>query len=187
MTGTIMTTGTIAGKPFRERCTDAMSGAVAFGWPLLCLWPPIWSALRHRFPFLRCLTTAVASSRQRRFVLRLFLRSQVLAQVLAEGVDRVASVRHWPFPRARRHAPERYGQQYGLAKLATKLSKRNMGGGGDGGIRTLDTPLQAYNGLANRRLQPLGHVSSGGALIEARSTDCKPREAVAAASFHARP
>ena len=33
-------------------------------------------------------------------------------------------------------------------------------GGGDGGIRTLDRPLQAYNGLANRRLQPLGHVSS---------------------------
>jgi hypothetical protein len=32
--------------------------------------------------------------------------------------------------------------------------------GGDGGIRTLDRPLQAYNGLANRRLQPLGHVSS---------------------------
>jgi len=31
--------------------------------------------------------------------------------------------------------------------------------GGDGGIRTLDRPLQAYNGLANRRLQPLGHVS----------------------------
>jgi hypothetical protein len=31
--------------------------------------------------------------------------------------------------------------------------------GGDGGIRTLDTPLRAYNGLANRRLQPLGHVS----------------------------
>ena len=32
--------------------------------------------------------------------------------------------------------------------------------GGDGGIRTLDRPLQAYNGLANRRLQPLGHVSN---------------------------
>ena len=32
--------------------------------------------------------------------------------------------------------------------------------GGAGGIRTLDRPLQAYNGLANRRLQPLGHVSS---------------------------
>jgi hypothetical protein len=32
-------------------------------------------------------------------------------------------------------------------------------GGGAGGIRTLDRPLQAYNGLANRRLQPLGHSS----------------------------
>ena len=52
----------------------------------------------------------------------------------------------------------------------------STGGGGDGGIRTLDTPLQAYNGLANRRLQPLGHVSSGGALIEAGWPDCKPRE-----------
>jgi hypothetical protein len=33
-------------------------------------------------------------------------------------------------------------------------------GGGDGGIRTLDRALQPYNGLANRRLQPLGHVSN---------------------------
>ncbi len=32
--------------------------------------------------------------------------------------------------------------------------------GGDGGIRTLDRALQPYNGLANRRLQPLGHVSA---------------------------
>jgi hypothetical protein len=32
--------------------------------------------------------------------------------------------------------------------------------GGDGGIRTLDRTLQPYNGLANRRLQPLGHVST---------------------------
>ena len=31
--------------------------------------------------------------------------------------------------------------------------------GGDGGIRTLDRALQPYNGLANRRLQPLGHSS----------------------------
>ena len=29
------------------------------------------------------------------------------------------------------------------------------------GIRTLDRALQPYNGLANRRLQPLGHVSKG--------------------------
>ena len=33
--------------------------------------------------------------------------------------------------------------------------------GGAGGIRTLDRALQPYNGLANRRLQPLGHSSIG--------------------------
>ena len=33
--------------------------------------------------------------------------------------------------------------------------------GGAGGIRTLDTGLSPYNGLANRRLQPLGHSSAG--------------------------
>ena len=32
--------------------------------------------------------------------------------------------------------------------------------GGAGGIRTLDTAFQPYNGLANRRLQPLGHSSN---------------------------
>src|SRR3984893_1644795 len=30
---------------------------------------------------------------------------------------------------------------------------------GDGGIRTRDRALLPYNGLANRRLQPLGHAS----------------------------
>ena len=35
-------------------------------------------------------------------------------------------------------------------------------GGGDGGIRTLDT-LNTYDDLANRCLQPLGHVSDAGA------------------------
>jgi hypothetical protein len=41
--------------------------------------------------------------------------------------------------------------------------KRGLGkgAGGDGGIRTLDRALQPYNGLANRRLQPLGHISEG--------------------------
>ena len=32
--------------------------------------------------------------------------------------------------------------------------------GGERGIRTLDTGFSPYNGLANRRLQPLGHLSS---------------------------
>ena len=31
--------------------------------------------------------------------------------------------------------------------------------GGEAGIRTLDRAFQPYNGLANRRLQPLGHLS----------------------------
>lgn len=36
----------------------------------------------------------------------------------------------------------------------------NIVHGGRRGIRTLDTTFQSYNGLANRRLQPLGHPSS---------------------------
>jgi hypothetical protein len=32
--------------------------------------------------------------------------------------------------------------------------------GGEGGIRTLDRAFKPYNGLANRRLQPLGHLSA---------------------------
>ena len=33
--------------------------------------------------------------------------------------------------------------------------------GGEAGIRTLGTTLRSYNGLANRRLQPLGHLTVG--------------------------
>src|SRR6266850_3347507 len=42
--------------------------------------------------------------------------------------------------------------------------------GGDAGIRTLDTALRPYNGLANRRLQPLGHVSGRMRCFERFST-----------------
>src|SRR5947207_14665531 len=31
--------------------------------------------------------------------------------------------------------------------------------GGEAGIRTLGTAFRPYNGLANRRLQPLGHLT----------------------------
>ena len=34
--------------------------------------------------------------------------------------------------------------------------------GGEAGIRTLDTAFRPYNGLANRRLQPLGHLTVRG-------------------------
>ena len=40
-----------------------------------------------------------------------------------------------------------------------KSKVRNWTSGGEGGIRTLDTSIHPYNGLANRRLQPLGHLS----------------------------
>jgi hypothetical protein len=45
-----------------------------------------------------------------------------------------------------------------LVENITPASARSRNGGA-GGIRTLDTALQPYNGLANRRLQPLGHSS----------------------------
>ncbi len=43
-------------------------------------------------------------------------------------------------------------------------------GGGAGGIRTLDRALQPYNGLANRRLQPLGHSSICADMPDARAS-----------------
>ncbi len=54
--------------------------------------------------------------------------------------------------------------------------------GGDGGIRTLDRPLQAYNGLANRRLQPLGHVSNMRGMPDPAA--CRKRQNHVRAIFH---
>ena len=54
------------------------------------------------------------------------------------------------------------GGRWGIQDNGEYKTKRIRGeliSGGAGGIRTLDRPLQAYNGLANRRLQPLGHSS----------------------------
>jgi hypothetical protein len=41
------------------------------------------------------------------------------------------------------------------------LSANGWVSGGEGGIRTPDRGVSPYNGLANRRLQPLGHLSGG--------------------------
>ena len=38
------------------------------------------------------------------------------------------------------------------------MSQREIGG--EAGIRTLGTGFSPYNGLANRRLQPLGHLTA---------------------------
>src|SRR5579872_5964272 len=51
-----------------------------------------------------------------------------------------------PSPAARRGAEE-------VQPQSSKL-------GGEAGIRTLDTAFRPYNGLANRRLQPLGHLTA---------------------------
>src|SRR5207249_224141 len=42
---------------------------------------------------------------------------------------------------------------------STWTSNRRKKTGGERGIRTLDTGFSPYSGLANRRLQPLGHLS----------------------------
>src|SRR5579863_953088 len=54
--------------------------------------------------------------------------------------------------------------------------------GGDGGIRTLDRALQPYNGLANRRLQPLGHISAS---LGKRGRDICPTPCVLASACQA--
>ena len=44
--------------------------------------------------------------------------------------------------------------------LAVGFSRRARGVGGEAGIRTLGRAFGPYNGLANRRLQPLGHLTA---------------------------
>src|SRR5207302_5318632 len=59
-------------------------------------------------------------------------------------------------------------------------------GGGAGGIRTLDRALQPYNGLANRRLQPLGHSSVRADMPDARARRKRQIRAHFIACFEAR-
>src|SRR2546426_5313777 len=46
---------------------------------------------------------------------------------------------------------------------------------GEGGIRTPDKAFRPYNGLANRRLQPLGHLSRNRRTSPVPSTAATPR------------
>ena len=57
-------------------------------------------------------------------------------------------------------------------RLCLRAGHRQIGG--DGGIRTLDRALQPYNGLANRRLQPLGHVSGEADMPDAAACRKRP-------------
>ena len=74
-------------------------------------------------------------------------------------VDRIVA-----YPAAKRGQFEL--ELHGQLAAALNFGKHGNGGGGRG-IRTLDRALQPYNGLANRRLQPLGHPSAG--------SGCQPR------------
>ncbi len=47
--------------------------------------------------------------------------------------------------------------------------------GGETGIRTLDTAFQPYNGLANRRLQPLGHLSDSAIIAHSKAMGDKTK------------
>src|SRR5215211_3551777 len=46
------------------------------------------------------------------------------------------------------------------------------GTGGEAGIRTLGTGFSPYNGLANRRLQPLGHLTAARNLSIRHASSC---------------
>ena len=70
----------------------------------------------------------------------------------------------------------RAGRQFGFIFLVI-FNRLHGQIGGDGGIRTLDRALQPYNGLANRRLQPLGHVSAR----DARREVCPTHPPIASA------
>src|SRR5229473_6605347 len=78
----------------------------------------------------------------------------------------VSSIRSRNFPPSRRAnsqlnkavlAPPTCRYPVGDGAKRTRMLTRN----GGGGIRTPDRVLRPYNGLANRRLQPLGHPSRG--------------------------
>jgi hypothetical protein len=68
----------------------------------------------------------------------------------------------------------RFSEKYGGVSLRRRLC------GGEGGIRTLDTGVSPYNGLANRRLQPLGHLSGVGGFSLPRRVRCSVHAAIAA-------
>ena len=53
----------------------------------------------------------------------------------------------------------RFSESAGLPTEARSRVRRAKVGG-EAGIRTLDTAFGPYNGLANRRLQPLGHLTA---------------------------
>ena len=61
------------------------------------------------------------------------------------------------------YCPERFVAE-NVAAVFLTLKSCVMKSGGEGGIRTPGTGFSPYNGLANRRIQPLCHLSAANVL-----------------------
>ena len=106
-------------------------------------------------PWLTNLLTPERDSRAAPFVRRGLLIGPTKT-ACAPGYDRFAIRRCHRWPKV---GPP-MGPENDILIKSLNYHDYLMLNGGDGGIRTLDRALQPYNGLANRRLQPLGHISA---------------------------
>gem|GEM_PF-1794314 len=124
------------------------------GWSSLCA-----SALAH---IIKAVPEAMQSKRGKR------LAFKFSSEPVIERINAIPLREPWRLNRRPKAAPDSPAiasiEPTAARPLGPRLSpsyrlKSWHPHGGDGGIRTLDRALQPYNGLANRRLQPLGHVS----------------------------
>jgi hypothetical protein len=78
---------------------------------------------------------------------------------------------------------ERGQRSRGLPTVA-RVTRAKIGG--EAGIRTLGTTLRSYNGLANRRLRPLGHLTARLQVYVTKTLTWNPieREAVKATAAY---
>ena len=120
---------------------------------------PIISRFRARLVQRSWNGERIAGARQNAFIAKPWLIRNTTVDRRVAGECASINYNGLPLPAASRS---------GFAKLAETKT------GGDGGIRTLDRALQPYNGLANRRLQPLGHISSRADMPEAEARRKRP-------------
>jgi hypothetical protein len=80
-----------------------------------------------------------------------------------------------PILRERRRRSGLRPSQFLADMLETRkacLAFRRAKSGGEAGIRTLGRAFRPYNGLANRRLQPLGHLTATRTLSIREALSC---------------
>src|SRR6478752_6912223 len=89
---------------------------------------------------------------------------------VTQGCHRVIEARGGEWGISMQPLLRSFGAAFDFANTSARHARDEGGAkadGGAGGIRTLDRALQPYNGLANRRLQPLGHSSVGADMPDA--------------------